>query len=88
MGKVKRYLILSAALTGCASAPIVTPTRVEVPVPVPCVREIPAAPIDPRNSAIVEPAARARALLAHEQRQAAHIQELRAILLACMDKPL
>ncbi len=85
-------LIAVAFLGGCATAsppPIVTapvpPIRVEVPVPVACVTEIPPlparTPVDP-DAAIQQTAAAAAADVHHLED---HVRELRALLLACKE---
>lgn len=80
-------VLLVLALAGCATPPTVVrePVEVRVPVPVPCVSEIPAAPAS-RLDALppgADRAAFAAAALADFELTRADAASLRAALLAC-----
>ncbi len=87
-----RCLAIVLLLAGCATTqppPIVTapvpPVRVEVPVPVACVTEIPPlparTPVDP--DAAIQQTAAAAAADVHNLED--HVRELRALLTACKE---
>lgn len=77
-------LLLVCLLWGCATAPQVVEVR--VPVPVPCVTEIPAAPsVTPDERLVAMDDYRLVLTLARERLLLiGHVAELRAVLEACV----
>ena len=83
MSRMLWILVSSLLLAGC-SAPLPRTVEVRVPVPVPCVSEIPARPAlawdDLAGAPVYE---QVRALLIDSGRLVVHSDELRAVLEAC-----
>lgn len=86
--------VLCVALAGChaTTAPVVVKEaiRVEVPIPVPCGQDIPEEPKWLLDDPIISKAdmfTRGNVALQEIEQRRAHIKELRAVLLACIQSP-
>jgi hypothetical protein len=74
-----------ALMAGCASAPIIRPVEVQVPVPVPCVSSIPASPVLTHDGELrtMTDYQFVLALRRNELLLKGHVAELEAVLTAC-----
>jgi len=88
-GRVAITLALAVLLSGCASTrrpePQLRIQRVEVPIPVPCVREMPQRPASPVEALTPDAALgdMIKALLAERRLRESYVGEIEAILQAC-----
>lgn len=81
-----RTIVLCLLVTGCATTKIeYVPFEVQVPIPVPCAAEVPAAPAweTERLKASDTLDEKVKALLAERQQRAAHEAKLRAATEGC-----